>query len=101
MSELVLYGDTQTSRTWWNDWTFRELNLEYENVKFGFLDPEIRSDDFLALHPNGLIPTIKDGDFVLWDPWQLTCTWRRSPAVRSIPIRSKERPWPGNGASGV
>jgi glutathione S-transferase len=67
MSELVLYGDTQTSRTWWNDWTFRELNLEYENVKFGFLDPEIRSDDFLALHPNGLIPTIKDGDFVLWE----------------------------------
>jgi glutathione S-transferase len=67
MSNLTVYGDIARSRVWWTEWTCRELSLEFENVPFGFLDPDIKSDEFLALHPNGLIPTIKDGDFVLWE----------------------------------
>lgn len=44
-----------------------ELGLEYERVdaggKFGIVDtPEYRK-----LNPNGLVPTIEDGDFVLWE----------------------------------
>ena len=67
MTTLTVYGDAKASRTWWTDWACRELDLEFDNVSIGFLEPEIKRDDFLTLNPNGLIPTIKDGDFVLWE----------------------------------
>jgi glutathione S-transferase len=67
MSDLTVYGDAEASRTWWTTWTCHELNLDFDNVPFGFLGSEITTDDYLAIHPNGLIPAIKDGDFVLWE----------------------------------
>ena len=41
-------------------WTCRELNMDFDNVPIGFLEPGIKRDDYLALNPNGLMPTIKD-----------------------------------------
>ena len=67
MSRLTVYGDPESSRAWWSVWMCRELNLDFDNVPLGFLDPEIKSDEYLALNPNGFIPTIKDGDFALWE----------------------------------
>ncbi len=40
-------------------WTCAELDLHFEQVES---DPKL-----LAQNPNGLIPVIKDGDFVLWE----------------------------------
>ena len=67
MTTLTVYGEVKASRAWWTDWTCRELDLEYDNVSVGFLEPDIKRDDYLALNPNGLIPTITDGDFALWE----------------------------------
>lgn len=48
-------------------WCCGELGLEYDRIdagnEFGVNDtPEYR-----AMNPNGLVPTIEDGDFMLWE----------------------------------
>ncbi|AIO36676.1 hypothetical protein DM39_5219 [Burkholderia cenocepacia] len=48
-------------------WLCAELNLPFEREDWG---SGFRSTDdpaYLALNPNGLVPVIKDGDFVLWE----------------------------------
>ena len=47
--------------------TYRELDLEIENIRFGFFDEEIKRKDYFTLNPDGLIPTIRDGEFVFWE----------------------------------
>ena len=45
----------------------RELGLQYENVP---LDPragDTRKPDYLKINPNGHVPAIVDGDYVLWE----------------------------------
>jgi glutathione S-transferase len=48
-------------------WTTAELGLACERVdaggEFGGLD----TPDFRRLNPNGLVPVMEDGDFVLWE----------------------------------
>lgn len=48
-------------------WACGELGIAYEREDWGsgFADP--RSPQFLALNPNGLVPAIRDGEFVLWE----------------------------------
>ena len=48
-------------------WACEELGLSYERVDLG--GPFGGGDDpaYLAKNPNGLIPTLEDGDFVLWE----------------------------------
>ena len=67
MTDLTIYGALEGSRAWWTAWMCRELGLDFENVPYAYLDPAIKSEDYLAINPNGLIPAIKDGDFALWD----------------------------------
>jgi len=48
-------------------WLCGELGLDYEREDWGqgFRDP--KDPEFLALNPNGLVPVIREGDFVLWE----------------------------------
>jgi glutathione S-transferase len=43
------------------------LQLDVETVYHDFLAGELRSPEYLAVNPNGSIPTLVDGDFVLWE----------------------------------
>jgi glutathione S-transferase len=43
------------------------LKLDVETVYHDFLAGELRSPEYLALNPNGSVPTLVDGDFVLWE----------------------------------
>jgi len=43
------------------------LKLDVETVYHDFLEGELRSPEYLALNPNGSVPTLVDGDFVLWE----------------------------------
>jgi glutathione S-transferase len=46
----------------------RELDIEFQNDRTEhFLDPSWKSPEYLAINPNGLMPSIKDGEFVLWE----------------------------------
>jgi glutathione S-transferase len=48
-------------------WCSDELGLPFERIdaggKFGHLD----DPSFLAMNPNGKVPTLQDGNFVLWE----------------------------------
>ena len=57
---ITLYG-TPASRTFRCLWMLKELGLEYEHVPTNFAG-ENKQPDYLALNPNGRIPTLVDGD---------------------------------------
>jgi glutathione S-transferase len=48
-------------------WTCEELNLPFERVDVGGGFGFANRPDYLRLNPNGRVPTIDDGGFVLWE----------------------------------
>lgn len=48
-------------------WTCAELGLEPEREDLGGPFGGNDSPEFLAMNPNGLVPVMVDGDFVLWE----------------------------------
>ena len=52
-------------------WCLAELGLkegkDFERIDAGLHFGKNRTPEFLALNPNGLVPTLQDGDLVLWE----------------------------------
>lgn len=52
-------------------WCFAELGLkegkDFERIDAGLHFGKNRTPEFLALNPNGLVPTLEDADLVLWE----------------------------------
>jgi glutathione S-transferase len=48
-------------------WCCSELGVSYERVDAGGPFGVTRDPEYLALNPNGLVPTISDDGFVLWE----------------------------------
>jgi glutathione S-transferase len=48
-------------------WCLRELDLAYERIDAGMAFGRNQEPDYLAMNPNGRIPTLVDGGFVLWE----------------------------------
>ena len=48
-------------------WCLRELDLAYERIDAGMAFGKNREPAYLAMNPNGRVPTLVDGDFVLWE----------------------------------
>ncbi len=48
-------------------WCLRELDLSYERIDAGMAFGRNTGADYLAMNPNGRVPTLVDGDFVLWE----------------------------------
>jgi glutathione S-transferase len=44
-----------------------ELNIPYERIDAGMQYGIVDTPEYRKLNPNGRIPTIEDGDFVLWE----------------------------------
>lgn len=44
-----------------------ELGLDLEVIEVDLRAGGTRTDEFLAMNPNGKIPVLQDGDFVLWE----------------------------------
>lgn len=62
---IKLYG-VAASRAMRCLWMLEELGVEYEHVPINFSD-ECKKPEYLKLNPNGHIPTLVDGDTVLWE----------------------------------
>jgi glutathione S-transferase len=62
---IKLYG-VAASRAARCLWMLEELQVEYEHVPINFSD-ECKTAEYLKLNPNGHIPTLVDGDTVLWE----------------------------------
>jgi glutathione S-transferase len=48
-------------------WCAEELGLVYERVDAGGSFGVVDGSEFRSMNPNGLVPCLQDGDFVLWE----------------------------------
>jgi len=63
---IKLYG-TSTSRAFRPMWLMEEIGLQYELISTDFRKGETRTDAYLQINPNGKVPTLIDGDLVLYE----------------------------------
>ncbi|MCX6129896.1 MAG: glutathione S-transferase family protein [Proteobacteria bacterium] len=63
---IQIYGSPNTSagRCYW---TLEEVGAAYQAIDINFRNGEHKKPDYLAINPNGKVPVLKDGDFVLWE----------------------------------
>ncbi len=63
---ITLYGSANSSAGRCV-WLLEELNVPYEQKELNMKNREHKSEWFLKLNPNGKIPVLVDGEFVLWE----------------------------------
>src|SRR4029434_813601 len=81
---LKIWGRTNSINVQKVLWCCGELALEYERVDAGMQFGVNDTAEYKAMNPNGLVPTIDDDGYVLWNRTPSSATSRRSmPKVRS------------------
>ena len=48
-------------------WAAEELGLQYERINAGLEHGVNKTPEYLAMNPTGLVPTLSDNGFVLWE----------------------------------
>ena len=48
-------------------WCCEELGVQYQRIDAGGAFGVVNTPQYRALNPNGLVPTVEDGGFVLWE----------------------------------
>jgi glutathione S-transferase len=64
---IKIWGRTDSSNVQKVLWCCGELGLEFERVDLGGKFGGNKEKPYLDMNPNGLVPTIQDGDFILWE----------------------------------
>lgn len=67
MPELEILGRAGSINVRKVLWTCAEIGRPYHHVEWGAGELSLQDPAFLALNPNGLVPVIRDGGFVLWE----------------------------------
>ena len=71
MSRLRIYGLART-RAFRALWIAKELGLDYEHIPTEIGAAGARQPEYLAINPNGRLPAIDDGGFILWESLAIT-----------------------------
>ncbi len=71
MSDLRIYGIART-RAFRALWIAKELGLDYEHIPVEIGQAGARKPEYLSINPNGRLPAIDDGGFVLWESLAIT-----------------------------
>jgi len=71
LSTLRIYGIART-RAFRALWMAKEAGVDYEHLPVEIGDDGARTPEFLAINPNGRLPVIVDGDFVLFESLAIT-----------------------------
>ena len=89
---LTLWGRDSSSNVQKVRWALAELGLDYTHIPLGGKYGGNRSPDYLALNPNGLVPTLRDGELVMWESHAIVrylaatygagSLWPEAPAAR-------------------
>lgn len=64
---LKVWGRNTSSNVQKAMWAVGELGLENERFDIGGTFGKNREPAYLNMNPNGLVPTLQDGDFILWE----------------------------------
>jgi glutathione S-transferase len=64
---LKIWGRRNSSNVRKALWIAQELGLEFEAINAGGAFGIVDQPEYLAKNPNGVVPMIEDGDFVLWE----------------------------------
>src|ERR1700753_3550777 len=71
MAGVKIYGMART-RAFRALWVAVELGSEYEDIPVEIGEAGAQTPEFLAINPNGRLPVIVDGDFVLFESLAIT-----------------------------
>jgi glutathione S-transferase len=71
MAGLRIYGIART-RAFRALWMAKELGIDYAHLPIEIGAEGARTAEFLAINPNGRLPVIVDGDFVLFESLAIT-----------------------------
>ncbi len=64
---LKIWGRATSSNVQKVLWTCAELDIEFERVDWGGPFGGNKDSGYLAMNPNGLVPTVQDGALVIWE----------------------------------
>lgn len=64
---LKIWGRTNSINVQKVLWAAEELGLKYERIDAGRQFGVVKEPWYLKMNPNGLVPTIEDNGFVLWE----------------------------------
>lgn len=91
---LKVWGRNTSSNVQKVMWTIGELGLEHERIDVGRSFGGLDTKEYAALNPNRRIPTLQDGDVVLWESnvivrylsakFSAGRLWPQDPAVRGV-----------------
>jgi glutathione S-transferase len=66
-TQLKIWGRANSVNVQKVLWCLRELDLSYQRIDAGMAFGRNTEPDYLAMNPNGRVPTLVDGDYVLWE----------------------------------
>ena len=67
MSKLTIWGRANSVNVQKVLWCLTELDLPFERIDAGMQFGKNNEAEYLAMNPNGRVPTLVDGDYVLWE----------------------------------
>jgi glutathione S-transferase len=67
MMMITVWGRNTSSNVQVVMWAIAELGLTHERINWGGAFGGNDEPDYRAMNPNGLVPTLRDGDLVLWE----------------------------------
>lgn len=67
MTDITLWGRLSSCNVQKVVWALEELELPYDHHPLGGAFKGNDTPEYLDLNPNGLVPTLRDGDLVIWE----------------------------------
>jgi glutathione S-transferase len=67
MTMITIWGRNTSSNVQVVMWAVGELGLEHERIDWGGAFGGGEDPEYRAMNPNGLVPTVRDGDLVMWE----------------------------------
>jgi glutathione S-transferase len=67
MTMITIWGRNTSSNVQVGMWAVGELGLEHERIDWGGAFGGGEDPEYRAMNPNGLVPTVRDGDLVMWE----------------------------------
>jgi len=67
MAKIKIWGRNDSSNVQKVLWCCGELAIDFERVDLGGKFGKNKEPAYLAMNPNGLVPTIEDGGLILWE----------------------------------